>query len=341
MQRRYFTYRVVLFLLICFIYGQHSRIYAQTPQVRIHADSSSYELGDVARISIVIDAPDHITPEQPALKQYLQGGEILGKENPAVTNKNNSKSVKYVYLVSKYDSGDVYIPSFPVMYTVKGGTSKQQIMTQPLSVRFTALKVDDNAEIKDIKPPLRVPLDWKMILLYVLLGLALIALALYFYRRYMKAHRKIERTEPAVYKTPYQKAVEELELLRAKNLWQAGQLKLYYTEVTDIMRRYFESQYGIQALESTSDEFIEQVKSKHFGNAVLLPLSGFLNTADLVKFAKYIPDNQMNSGMIERAFEILSVTENNRSAAAGQAGGDKNIIDKNIIQETSNSGSDR
>lgn len=341
MHRIYLKYRVVLFLLICFLSGRFNQIFAQTPQVKIQADSSSYELGDIARISIVIEAPDNITPVQPSIKQYLQGGEILGKDNPAVTNKDKVKSVKYVFLVSKYDSGDVYIPSFPVRYTVKGDTSKHEIMTQPFSIRFTSLKVEDNSEIKDIKPPLRVAPDWKMILLYVLLGLALITLALYLYRRYMKNHRKTERTEPEVYKTPYQKAVEELEQLRAMHLWQSGQLKLYYTEVTDIMRRYFESQYGIQALESTSDEFIEQVRSKQFGNAVLVPLAGFLNTADLVKFAKYIPDNQMNSAMIDRAFEILSVTENNRSAAAGQTGGDKNIIDKNIIQETSNSGNDR
>ena len=38
-------------------------------------------------------------------------------------------------------------------------------------------------------------------------------------------------------------AIDELGALKAKKLWQQGHVKEYYSELTEILRRYFENRY--------------------------------------------------------------------------------------------------
>ena len=49
-----------------------------------------------------------------------------------------------------------------------------------------------------------------------------------------------------------------LEKLKGEKLWQAGKVKDYYTELTDIVRIYIEERYGVQAIEMTTEEILDR-----------------------------------------------------------------------------------
>ena len=62
--------------------------------------------------------------------------------------------------------------------------------------------------------------------------------------------------------------------------------KAYYTDVTNVLRKYISQRYNINALEMTSHEILESMNDV----CDVSELKVVFNTADLVKFAKYSTD---------------------------------------------------
>ena len=86
-------------------------------------------------------------------------------------------------------------------------------------------------------------------------------------------------------------ALRELEQLREEKPWVNKQVKLYYIRLTEILRIYIERRYHIMALEQTTDEILaspEKIRTARINS--LKSLASILKLADLVKFAKVIPD---------------------------------------------------
>ena len=90
---------------------------------------------------------------------------------------------------------------------------------------------------------------------------------------------------------PYDKAVGDLENLRQQKLWQSGKVKEYFSSLTDIAREYIEGQFGVNAVEMTTDDILEEVKPLHFSLETYNKLKETMEVADLVKFAKYSSSN--------------------------------------------------
>ena len=86
---------------------------------------------------------------------------------------------------------------------------------------------------------------------------------------------------------PYDKAVGDLENLRQQKLWQSGKVKEYYSSLTDIAREYIEGQFGVNAIEMTTDDILDEVALLHFSPETFGKLKETMEVADLVKFAKY------------------------------------------------------
>ena len=86
-----------------------------------------------------------------------------------------------------------------------------------------------------------------------------------------------------------------LNSLEKKELWQHGEIKAYYSELTDIARNYIEEAIEIPAMESTTSELIEGLrlaslkKKMSLSQETIENLEQVLKQADLVKFAKSKP----------------------------------------------------
>jgi hypothetical protein len=101
----------------------------------------------------------------------------------------------------------------------------------------------------------------------------------------------------------------ELEKLRAKKLWQTGKIKDYHTELTDILRKYFEDRFHIMAMESTTAEILEDLEAKTLiAKENREVLSRILLMADLVKFAKYLPLPEEHDHSMEYAVDFINKT---------------------------------
>ena len=107
---------------------------------------------------------------------------------------------------------------------------------------------------------------------------------------------------------PHQKAMKEIEAIKADKMVMSENQKEYYTKLTDTLRKYIEERYGFRAMEMTSSEIIDRLTETQDSQA-LDELRLLFNTADLVKFAKYstlINENDMN---LVNAIEFINKTK--------------------------------
>jgi hypothetical protein len=107
---------------------------------------------------------------------------------------------------------------------------------------------------------------------------------------------------------PHELALKKLAVLQQKQLWQQGELKSYYAEITHIIREFLEKRFQIPALESTSHETIQYLrKQTEFPIHLLHGLNEVLQQADMVKFAKGAPADSFHPVAMDRA--VLLVNE--------------------------------
>lgn len=162
-----------------------------------------------------------------------------------------------------------------------------------LPLVVTDVEVDTTtAEIRDIAPIERVPYTFWELFRWVLLAwaLAAVGIVVWWLVDRKKRHGSIfVHHEPVDTRNPYERASDALESLREQRLWQAGKVKEYHTELTDIVRRFIEESTGIRATEMTSDECVNALMSKCVSADATTLLRSLFTTADLVKFAKSEP----------------------------------------------------
>jgi hypothetical protein len=191
------------------------------------------------------------------------------------------------YGLTQFDSGKYTIPSIKILINNK------EFLTDSIKVEVANVQVDTlRQKMYDIKDIVKAEdsSDWWKYLLGILLILGIGA----FVYWYTKIRQK-KKIEEEVYKTPIEKATSLLNTLEKKELWQHGEVKAYYSELTDIARNYIEEAIEIPAMESTTSELIDGLKTASLKKKMKLSqetienLFTVLKQADLVKFAKSKP----------------------------------------------------
>jgi len=91
------------------------------------------------------------------------------------------------------------------------------------------------------------------------------------------------------------------------NLAEKGLIKEYYIRLSDIIRTYIENIYSIFAMDRTTWELFQEMKSKRIERLRLEKINDFLEDCDMVKFAKYTPDQKEIEEIYKKAEEIIDI----------------------------------
>ncbi len=203
--------------------------------------------------------------------------------------------VKQQLTLMTFDTGQVQVPPVGLTYARSfDDPNRLQAYTDPIRLYSTTMTVDTTKAYKPIVEPLKAPIQMKEVFPWILAALMLVLLILgiwLFVRR--RKHRVDENGnivhDPAI--PPYNKAVEDLRRLREGKMWQSGKVKEYFSSLTDIAREYIEGQFGVNAVEMTTGDILEEIKPLHFPKETYTKLKETMEVADLVKFAKYNASN--------------------------------------------------
>ena len=153
-----------------------------------------------------------------------------------------------------------------------------------------------------------------------LLLLLLTAAGAYAYFRWYK--RGINPLRPEKKRLPaYDEAMLNLQALKARQLWQNGQEKEYFTGLTDILRVYIDRRFSVNAVEMTSTQIIDTLKRNDETRAVNEQLGMILEMADFVKFAQARPLADDNEMAYQRAVNFVEATRpvDEKAAASAEA----------------------
>ena len=259
--------------------------FAQNIPVEIAVDTTNIRIGEQIHYLISVDNNTENVLFPKLKMDSLKRVEVVEEL------KVDTTKTKYVkkYILTSFDSGQYVIPRQQVLINSK------KYLTDSLLINVATVKVDTTKQnlfpIKSIKNQPVIFDDYKN---YVWIGLLLLAFILgliwYYFIRKKKEEQVIEKRIP-----PYELAMQRLGELDGKQLWQNNKVKLYYIELTDIIRTYIERELSIPALESTTEELMEtirdftRVKTLNLPKETVQNLTKLLKEADLVKFAKYKP----------------------------------------------------
>jgi hypothetical protein len=277
-------------------------------------DSTRILIGDQIHFTITIDQPSDINLKLQGFKdtlvkniEVLKGPQIdtsvLGSGKIRVTEK---------YLVTSFDSGYYHVnPVYAEAKTADGLKRFYSDYAKLGVAKYRISPADSAARIYDIINPYKAPLTFRDVIPWVLLGLIAAAL-IWGIIRFIK-NRKNVKTEKEVVVNPdpaHVIAFRELEKLKAEELWQKGHIKAYYTRLTEILRQYLENRYNVYSLEMTTSETLYALLKTGFKkDESFTTLKTVLTTADLVKFAKYVPDNDENEASFLKAWNFVDVTK--------------------------------
>jgi len=186
----------------------------------------------------------------------------------------------------------------------------QTAYTNEVNFTVHTLRIQPGGQIKDVKAPIKIPLDWKEILMWFLIVLIILGLAFYLYSRYKKKKMlEVKKERKVIQKPPHVVALYELRALEQQQLWQKGMIKDYHSKITEIVRRYFQDQFYLPALELTTSEVMQYLKQVRRAEVIMNITYDFLSNADLVKFAKFQPMASVNEEMMKQAVEIVEKTK--------------------------------
>lgn len=278
---------------------EYNVAFSQNAQVTAVLDSQEILIGDQINLDLSVVLQDESTVKWPQFKDTIAGQiEIIESSMLDSTKKETGETVlSQRVVITSFDTGFIVLPPIDFKFN---NDSLQVLSTEPLLIFVSDIPVDTEADIKDIKEPYEVPFNWKKWLIWGLIVLGVIGLIIGLILYIKKLRAKSQETpvaRPKPKRPAHEIALEKLEALRQKKLWQNDQAKAYYIELSDIVREYIEFQFDVLALEMTTDEIISALQLKGIEDEKIKPLKAMLQMADLAKFAKYKPlanENELN-----------------------------------------------
>jgi len=158
---------------------------------------------------------------------------------------------------------------------------------------------------------MEAPIGWSDIWPW-LVGIIALILIVFLLKKYVFNKKEEVRIEkPKVIIPSDITALKQLTVLENAKVWQAGNIKEYHTEISEIIRRYTENRFDFIALELTTDEIISELRNK-VDNEQLASITILLQRADLAKFAKSKPDENENKESMQLAKDFVGKTKKSK-----------------------------
>lgn len=306
-----------------------SLISVQAQKFSAHATVQPSEIliGEQALINLQVIAPKDKEILFPVYQDSIVGGlEVLSMGNADTTITDNVRTINVKYLVTSFDSTLYFIPSMPVSDGI------DTVFSNSFGLKVTAPELKDSTlaylekmntgqtdsidfdalQLNDIKPIQKLPFSWKDFLgllwipLIILLLLAIVGTIIYLIIR--KNKKGYFFTPPPVLPA-HVRAMKSLDKIKTEKLWQQERHKEFYTQLTDVLRRYIHERYGVNSLEMTSGEILNIIRTKAEEDSIYENLKQVLTVADLVKFAKHKPFIDENDLSMMNAYFFVNQTK--------------------------------
>ncbi len=209
--------------------------------------------------------------------------------------------------ITSFEEGLYELPQIAVLKLGSNGIA-DTLLFDPMRLEVKTMPVDTATFVPhDIKGQIRYPVTFREVLPWIglaVLIILLIWLVVYLIRRYIrKSDPAYARRDPA-----HIVALRKLDKYRGSKMWAPEQQKTFYSGVTDVIREYMAARYEFGAMEMTTAEIFDEMKSKDAPKELLDEVRELFERADFVKFAKFTASDDDNAKALPTAVKFVTET---------------------------------
>ena len=302
--------------LLSLLLAQTAVAQIDTPRVMARVEPDSVFIGD--RFDYVIEIEKDLVQvvEFPEFIAPPSGAVELIEEYPVDTllQEGRRLQLRKRYRLAAFEEGILNMGVGGVLFADKN-ILDTLYARDSVYLKVATFAIDSTSQsIYDLKPQYTLRFRVAEIKGYLLWGVLLFLLlgaGFYALMRYLDARGKRlgDLFKPAPPEPPHVVAIKALEALHHQKLWQNDRHKLYYSLLTDILRTYIAGRWGVSAMEMTTDEIIEAMRTLDLPEKARMDLISILRDGDLVKFAKFTPEADQNEGDYTRAYYFVEETK--------------------------------
>ena len=276
-------------------------------------DPANITIGDRIRLQLRIEAdknlPIYLDPIDLGEHENIEADKPQVKPIESESPPTGKTHYEVTYPLRAFAIGKHTLPPITIKYTGADGDSGS-IQTPAYLFEVRSVKPAGATEMKGIKGPWSVPPNWFLYILAALLAIIAIGATIFFYLR-RRAKPMDLQPEALPQRQPHEIAYEQLSRIEGLNWVAQGEMKVYYTEVSHVIRQYIAARYHIPALELTTQELLDRLQPEDTPKDLV---QQFFTNCDWVKFARYSPTKPEAHERMEEARRIVDETKQFRGA---------------------------
>ena len=282
--------------IFCIVFLQSITINSQS--VNAYVESDSILIGKELNYTIDVNAEkveNIIFPDSTSFVPF----ELISETKVDTLKQDNGFRFSKKYGITSFDEGDFIIPKIKIQIGDK------LFSTDSKKITVNLVEVDTTKQgLYDIKPAfdkfssieilkLSLKNNYPVILFMIFLVLTLF----YFRSKIIEFFNPLLNIKPTL--RPIELIKKRLSDLEKINIDSGAEIKFFYSELTFALRIFFEKEVYDKALESTTIELIlklnnlSEIKSFDITKDSLNKIEDIFKRADLVKFAKYLPEKSV------------------------------------------------
>jgi len=274
--------------------------------VEVTLDAEIVNVGDPVKAIVTVTHPpdlEVVWPDPPIVAPF----ELLDWQVQASTADENESHSRLELTVAAFELGDLSLPTFDIQVVDSGG-AVVTLTTDTASVTVASIGRDAGGDIRDIRGPLSIPFELLTLLPWLTGFAAMVALGYWLYRR-NRRRAKPPGVKPIAPPRPaHLVALESLDALEVSGLLERGEVKPYHIRLSDIIRVYIWSRFGIQAMERTTSEVLTELRRTDTPKTVATDFGQLLDRCDLVKFAKFRPEAATCHELVPLSRRLVDLT---------------------------------
>lgn len=252
----------------------------------IHLESDRIAMGVTDRLTITLEAVPAAKPVQELRIEPVDAEAwVVHPVERDSEPRSPDAPIRAKILLEPYISGSLATPIFRFTPIFEDGTVGASTVSEPFEVAVSSVLPEGDTEPAAAKgvvdPP--APPWWRRP--FTVTTLAGAAVVIFVGAAMWWLTRRRHAPDPEM--PSHAVALARLEELRSSGMLRPDSMDRFYLQLSEILRWYIERRYGLNAPDSTTEEFLQTARySNAFAGNDLGLLERFLTHCDQVKFAR-------------------------------------------------------
>lgn len=271
---------------------------AVTAKLKPRRTTKPLTVGDRFKLELTVRRHRNLKASQPFADSL--GAFLVLDDKPVTKYRGDTVIDVHELEIAAFAAGELTLPRFLVSYPDSGEVLAAR--SESLGVKVQSVLPEKMEDINDLKPQIQFP---NLLPLWIALGIVAAAGLAYLGLRLFRL-LSLRRLAEAPLPEPWEEALAALEKISARDWLGAGEVKRFYYAVSEILKRYLTRRFGFPAIDQTTTEIVFDMKRARV--ELRDEFAGFFRHADLVKYAKLVPEAAEMEGIVPTARDLVQRT---------------------------------